>query len=360
MGVRVSFVIPTRNRPGDLRATLDALGRLPLDGIDADLVLVDNASDPPADAPARLDSGLPVSLVRLGENRLAAARNAGAEASDAEWLVMLDDDSAPVGAGLADALAGAPPDVGAIGAETFLPDGSRERGGLPEVVVGCAAAIRREAFLDAGGYDPAFGYYAEEYDLCAKLILGGWRVEHSRAWRVEHRKSAAGRDMNAILGRLVRNNVWVERRYAPAGAVDGAVAHTVERYRRIALKEGALRGYRVGLAEADTPQPRREMTGEQYARFTGLDHATRALGERVGAGPVALAAPGKNEGVVRAALDRLGVGVVPEPGEARAVVVATLSPGPAQDALERLAPGSPVPVASPVAWAGEAAPAARA
>lgn len=45
---RVSFVIPTRNRGVELAATLDHLSGLGLDANDAEVIVVDNASDKPA------------------------------------------------------------------------------------------------------------------------------------------------------------------------------------------------------------------------------------------------------------------------------------------------------------------------
>ena len=95
---------------------------------------------------------------------------------------MLDDDSAPSSLGHLNAIADAGRLTAAISAEIWLAgeqDSSvasaqrtqRESGGLPEVFTGCGVAIRREAFLEARGYDHSFGYYVEEYDLAAKLLL---------------------------------------------------------------------------------------------------------------------------------------------------------------------------------------------
>ncbi len=144
----ISYLLPTRNRPGILRETLEALGRLPRH--DAEVIVVDNFSESATEAPAVLDNGFEVRMLRLPLNAGAAARNAGAEAARGDWLVMLDDDSHPLDDGHIDVIAEAPPDVAAIGAEIHLPRGSettREAGGLPEVFVGCGAAVRRETYL---------------------------------------------------------------------------------------------------------------------------------------------------------------------------------------------------------------------
>lgn len=372
----ISYIIPTHDRPEQLALTLSVMGRL--SGADhercggGEIIVVDNASRFVPVLPKRLANGLPVRLILRGLNDGAAARNVAARQASGQWLVMLDDDSHPMDTRFMDVLAGMPGDVGAVGAEIFLPSGVRESGGLPEVFVGCGVAVRREVFLDphlgagaagcrvfnGAGYDPAFNYYAEEYDLSARMILGGWRVVHSRGFRVLHHKAARGRDMNSILRRLVRNNAWVEQRYAPESERRGAIQRLVSRYRAIAGKESALQGYRLGLGDLDDTlesQPRAEMTREQYDRFTGLAAARATLGRELrarGVLRVVIVGPGKNRWVVGQALAELGVEAVEDGGYAQATVVGTMSPGPMLDAVERCARG-PLPVVS--AWEPTAA-----
>ncbi|HHN77629.1 MAG TPA: glycosyltransferase, partial [Phycisphaerales bacterium] len=252
----LAFIIPTRDRHEELKRTLDAIGRLRLKGEDeAEVVVADNASKTVPTVPDRLANGVPVRLMRRGSNEGAAARTAGALFVDASrgWLVMLDDDSAPVetgGPSLVELLEAQGDDVGAVSADIHLPaQGRRESGGLPEVPVGCGVAYRRDAYLHAGGYDPLFNYYAEEYDLAAKLLLAGWRVAFEPRWRVDHRKVDTGRDMNLILERLVRNNGWVMARYAPSDVRGEMIDGVIDRYRRIAEKENATEGFRRGLVQ---------------------------------------------------------------------------------------------------------------
>ena len=247
----ISYILPTRNRPGRLAETVAALGRLSGDDHaafgGAAVIVVDNASDPPADPPRKLSNGLPVETIRLRANEGAAARNRAARRAAGEWLVMLDDDSFPLDTAFLEVLATLPGDVAALGADITLPDGRREDGGLPEVFVGCGAAVRRGAFLDTGGYDPAFHFYAEEYDLCAKFLLGGHRVVHDGRLRVRHAKVDAGRDPNLILQRLVRNNSWIAQRYAPPERRLEQLGHTILRYSRIAIQERAAAGDRQSV-----------------------------------------------------------------------------------------------------------------
>jgi len=342
----ISYVLPTRNRPDALARTLAAIGSLPPAAHEpvggAEVVVVDNASVPPAAAPTMLDNALPVRVLHRGRNEGAAGRNAGVQAAQGDWIVMLDDDSAPTDAGFVDALRTAPTHVLGVAAEIFLPDGGRESGGLPEVFIGCGAAIRRDAFLAAGGYDPPFHYYAEEYDLVARLIRAGGRVRFDRRFRVRHEKAASGRDMNVIMRRLVRNNAWVALRYAPAEERGRRLRETLLRYGAIARREGALRGYAHGVAEllaTARRQPRAAMSREQWDRFTGLAAAREGLA----ADPLvrraqrpAIVERGKHDWCVEQALREMGKTIVSDPDQADAFVIGTLSPGPMLDASERL------------------------
>jgi N-acetylglucosaminyl-diphospho-decaprenol L-rhamnosyltransferase len=344
----VSLLLPTRNRPDTLRQTLAAIGALPLVPMGrsaahgCEVVIVDNASEAPTEAPAVLTNGVEVTRVRLRSNAGAAARNYGACIARGAWLLMLDDDSHPEDASYLECLADVPADVAAIGAAITLPSGAREAGGLPEVVIGCGALIRRELFLAVHGYDPAFQYYAEEYDLCAKFMHAGYRIAHDLRFRVLHEKTSAGRDMNAILRRLVRNNCWTLARHAPHDARDRAIEGTIERYREIAGRENAMQGFEAGLAELRATldqQPRTPLSPEQYDRFTGL----AAVRETLHAHPL-LVAPtrlaiiekGKHAWAVRQAVRELSaVQLVDNESDADVLLVGTLSPGPMLDAFER-------------------------
>ena len=341
----ITYLLPTRDRHETLRRTLEALGSLSAEAHEsiggAEVIVVDNASTPPVTFSNRLSNGLPLRIIRLETNHGAAARNIGAQASPGEWIIMLDDDSHPTNENHLGALMEAPRDVAAIGAEIFLPDGRREAGGLPEVIIGCGAAIRRERFLDVGGYDPTFDYYAEEYDLCAKFLLKGWRVVHDRRFRVLHEKIATHRDMNRILHRLVRNNGWVTRRYSPPDVQQVELENIISRYAGIAVKEHAACGFAQGVADLlqTLPiQPSRTMSTELFDRFTGLAHVRAMFVDepRLRApNTVAIVDEGKNANIIRQALCDFGAQLIDDEREADVLVIGTLSLGPMIDAWER-------------------------
>lgn len=338
----IGIVIPSRNRPVALAETL---ARLDACALDAPIVVVDNASEDPDAIRSSVDAArsrtCDVSLIELDHNAGAASRTVGARAlpANVEWVVMLDDDSAPVDAGVVSVLDRQPRDVGAVSGDIFLSDAAREHGGLPEVWVGCGVAVRRGLYLDLGGYDASFGYYVEEYDLAAKMLLAGRRVVFDPGFAVRHRKVAAQRDMDLICERLVRNNGWVTRRYAPDDELERRLTETTERYRAIAEREGGAAGYTRGRDELERTlalQPRTPMDADLWARFTGLSHARAALGraraER-GFETCAVVCPGKNLWAIRQVLGEMGVEVVASAGDV--TVIGTMSPGPMRDAAAR-------------------------
>lgn len=340
----ISAVIPTRNRLRELARTLGSLSAAD-SWVLSEVIVIDNASDAIVRTPAALDNGVPIRLIRLGRNAGTAARNVGVEATDPrnDWVLMLDDDSAPIdGSGLdetlIDRLRAHEPDVAAVMADIVLPDGSRERGGLPEVFIGCGVLLRRAALDEVsdpyGVYDESFGYYAEEYDLAARLIAAGGRVVFDPAFRVQHRKVAGGRDMGVILGRLVRNNGWVIQRHAPEHERAWLLEHTIDRYRQIAVKENATAGFEAGLAELGRTlldQPRTPLSDAQFDRWVGVAAAREALAERGSIDHATLVGRGKNDWAVERALRELGATV---DGEG-ARVIATMSPGPMLDLASR-------------------------
>ena len=338
----ISYIIPTRDRAERLAETLRAIEGL--GPHQAEVVVADNASRVAVRVPRTLGSGLPVRLLELGENLGAAARNVAVRESDsrASWVVMLDDDSHPLGLGFLGSLASQPEDVAAVSADIFLPrHGRRESGGLPEVFIGCGVAIRRGAFLAAGGYDASFNYYAEEYDLAAKLLLAGHRVAFDPAFCVAHHKVEAGRDMNLICERLVRNNGWVMQRYAPQERRREELREIRGRYRAIAEKERAIAGYSRGLVELRRTlrgQMRTPMPRELFDRFTGLSQARAAIAaaqREASFRTAAVVREGKNAWCVRTALAECGVREVTE-RDAEALVIGTMSPGPMLDAAGAL------------------------
>jgi GT2 family glycosyltransferase len=58
-------------------------------------------------------------------------------------------------------------------------------------VLGAALAIRRDAFLSVGGFDPEFFMYFEEIDLCHRLAAKGWQIHFAPVTTIVHAGGAS-------------------------------------------------------------------------------------------------------------------------------------------------------------------------
>ncbi len=358
-----SLIIPTRNSRNILLDTLRRLESLPDRRCAREIIVLDNGS---TDDTAALDSLFPeVRWIKLGENLGCAARNVGAIAAHGRFLLMLDDDSWPE-KGMLDLLVSLfdeRPDLGAVACRVRLadPPHRHDAGGVPGIFFNCGGAVRREAFLEAGGFPIDYDYYVEEYDLCCRLWQNGWKIEPRGELLVWHRRVTANRDNDRMLRLLVRNNLRMWARYAPANQLSDCIDSTVDRYRRVAEKEGAFKGFQAGLEEGraeltSRPRRRKPLSQDEFEDMLGLNAARQVIVEWAdnhNVQTVALWSRGKGCEQLLAILSDLGIrvaAVYDGPGGGRAwrghalrserqfdpqdvdgIVVGCLSPGVAED-----------------------------
>lgn len=92
-------------------------------------------------------------------------------------------------------------------------------------VKGMFMLIRSAAFQEAGGFDPRYFMYCEDFDLCARLVLQGWKINHhadvavTHAWqRSSHRSSSHLRHHLQSLARMWTSRAyWAYRQLASRG-----------------------------------------------------------------------------------------------------------------------------------------------
>ncbi|MFA1547598.1 glycosyltransferase family 2 protein [Actinomadura chokoriensis] len=249
----VTIVVATRDRAPELRGSLRHHA--------APVIVVDNAStdDTPAVAEA---AG--ATVLRLPRNRAAAARNAGAQHTGTRYVAFADDDSwwAPGALRRAVEILDAHPRTALLAARVLIGEGERLEPvseemaraplGRPDDLPGpavlgflaCSVVVRRDAFLDAGGFSDVLHFGGEEELLALDLAAAGWGLAYVPELVVHHHPSKAGRDPAARRRRQIRNRLltaWL-RRPLPAVA-------------RIAASALGSRDGRAGLVDAARTLP---------------------------------------------------------------------------------------------------------
>ena len=121
---------------------------------------------------------------------------------------------------------------------------------------GGAAAYRREAWTQAGGFDPALFMYMEDVDLAWRLQLLGWKSIYVPEARVYHQLSATGGGTLASYY-TGRNTIWVIARNWPGELLK-------RHWRADRARPAAHRRRRAaGLARPGGPRPPARATGRR-------------------------------------------------------------------------------------------------
>lgn len=281
-----------------LAECLDALLAQDAPGRRIEIVVVDNGSTDGTVETVR--SRYPgVRLVALDSNTgFAAAANRGIEASDAPFVVLVNNDAvcepgfvaallAPFdepgadrvgavtarivlasryrladgsGAGLVDfrgrrwvPTADGADLLNSTGTEVTRSGNGRDRDWLALVGAGSsasdvfgfcggAAALRRAALDDVGLFDENLFLYYEDTDLSWRLRRRGWRVVYAADAVVRHRHAASsGTHSEFFLRHNERNRLIVTLRHAPMPVVFRAVAHFLVHALREMLRRHGVR-----------------------------------------------------------------------------------------------------------------------
>jgi GT2 family glycosyltransferase len=263
----LSCVILTMgDRPAEVSRAIDSV--LTQQGVQVELVVVGNGAEV---------TGLPagVRTVLLPENiGVAAGRNAGVQACGGDVVLFLDDDGwypDPALASYVAARFAADPALAVLSMQVVDPEGGpgarwhvpRLRAGDPErssvvtAFLGGASAIRRSAYLEAGGYPDEFFYGHEETDLAWRLLDRGYRLEYDAAARMCHHAQPNAR-YDTFRRRDGRNRVLLARRNLPwplaAVYLADWMALTVVRERG---RPASLRPWFAGFAEGWRADPGR-------------------------------------------------------------------------------------------------------
>ena len=256
----VSIALLCHNRRDEVLFVLDRVRDLP----HREVVVVDSGStDGTAEAVAALDRD-DVVLVRC-DNIAVAGRTVGVEKATGDLVLLLDDDAHPRPGAIERLVAAfaANPRLGAAGGfmidvdqngetvrateigtfDWFLRDGRTGDGptaGFPTYFFAEGGVmVRREAYLEAGGFFGPYFFAQSEVDLTMRLVAGGWDVAYVPTAEIHHRKADAGRVPGArVLQYRVRNQLWFWMRHFPWWS---AVLHGIG-YGLFDLVEAVARG----------------------------------------------------------------------------------------------------------------------
>lgn len=220
------------DQPEDLVTTVmithnggDALVRTVERHRGAAVIIIDNGStDGSVNVIARRTRH--VRVVRLPANIGAVARNVGVVLARTPYVAFSDDDSwwAPGALGRAASILQAHQRVAAVAGQILVGPENRpdpvcadmldsplpERPTVPgRLVVGfvaCATVVRKDAFVQAGGFDTVVRFGGEEERLALDLLTNGWELVHAPQV-VAHHDPDPCRDRTGRVRLIVRNSI---------------------------------------------------------------------------------------------------------------------------------------------------------
>jgi GT2 family glycosyltransferase len=203
---RISVIIPTCNRPEQLRDCLTALSRQTYPRSSFDVVIVDDGSEPPiAGVAADYSDKLDVRVIRQARQGPAAARNFGVTSARGSLIAFTDDDCRPAADWLERLLARLDAGgallvggrvVNALGDNIFATTSQlihemayahhNAAGEQAQFFASNNMAVDAESLVRVGGFDPAFRVASEDRDLCARWHESGRALVYAPDAEVAH------------------------------------------------------------------------------------------------------------------------------------------------------------------------------
>jgi GT2 family glycosyltransferase len=228
-----SIVIPVHNKATITRQCVDALLAESDDGIEREIVVVDDGS---SDLTASILAGYGERIRTLRHETaqgFASACNAGSNAAKGDFVVLLNNDTIPTNGWLAALVAHAEanPKAAVVGAKLLFPNDTIQHAGvvfgldsLPhhiysgfpadhpatnvsrryQVVTAACALFRRGPWQELGGLDTSYRNGWEDVDYCLRAGQAGYEVHYCAQSVIYHLESAT-RDLFSPVERANRD-----------------------------------------------------------------------------------------------------------------------------------------------------------
>jgi GT2 family glycosyltransferase len=270
----LSYVIVTHNRRESLLRTLAILrDTTPLPPQAWECWVVDNAStDGSVEDVRHLFPR--VHIIRRPRNEGVGARSHAFGPARGRYLVLLDDDSYPIGDAVTRSIAylDTHPTCGAVVGKVLLPDGSCEACAMPAVMLSGAVCLRKSIFEKLEAFRPEFFRKAGEYDLSFRMWEAGWSVERFEDVVYRHDKVLGGRSTPLAHRMDLRNNLILVSRYLPAELRRVYREDWGRRYVALARHAGCRKAAGRALWEARAWELRERFRGRQVLSAATVEH----------------------------------------------------------------------------------------
>ena len=279
----VEIGIATKNRWPDLHHTLEQITAFGLGQLRT--LIFDDASDTPCPYDVRaICAG--AELKRFDQSAgYIVRRNQLAQAMTAKYYLSLDDDSFPVSGSLAEAVEFAEscddllclsfpifnPAIGQHQVRSLQPTPYRVRS-----FIGCGHLLRRDRFLELGGYREELVHQGEEVEIAARAFQKGYHCYHFSGLQIHHTESDRGRSRWRVDYYSARNAVLWNDWYVPSSVkllkqVRSLIGRIVVfvRLPRFAHIQGHVAGFKAIASYKDCRQP---MPLHLYREWKRLPH----------------------------------------------------------------------------------------
>ena len=224
-GLRVSIIIPNKNRAHILRSCIASITER-TSYTNFEILIVDTGSTDRAtlDYYASLTSDPRMRIVdHPGKFNYSAANNAGARLASGSVLLFLNNDTEALESDWLEEMVrwAERPDIGVVGAKLLYPNGTIQHAGVIigmngltdhiyrgvhqtytgmfgsvdwyrnyMAVTGACMMVRRDVFEEVGGFDEAYEVGFSDVEICLRVVTHGYRVVYAPFARLLHHESA--------------------------------------------------------------------------------------------------------------------------------------------------------------------------